>query len=215
MSGITARVLLVEGKEDLRVIPELMEANGVLWPKKPPVYIRDCDGYSKLADTDLIATELQASGLVALGIMIDADENPTNRWQSIRNVILKSVPDLPATLPKTGLIHSASNGIKLGIWIMPDNSLRGMLETFLAYLIPADDQTIWSFAQTSVAQAKQQGARFTDANLDKAHIYTWLAWQDPPGRQLHQALQQRILDPKHPEAEGFVTWFKTLYDLHD
>jgi len=39
-------VLLVEGSEDLRVIPQLMEANGIPWGNKKNqiVYIEDCEG---------------------------------------------------------------------------------------------------------------------------------------------------------------------------
>jgi hypothetical protein len=49
--------------------------------------------------------------------------------------------------------------------------------------------------------------------VDKADIYTWLAWQNPPGRQLHQAIMERILAPSHPDAQKFGNWFKTLYGL--
>jgi hypothetical protein len=77
MADTHQKVLLVEGKQDVRVIPELIEANGVNWGtrKSPVVYIRDYDGYQKLVDPDVISTELQASGLSVLGIMIDADDN--------------------------------------------------------------------------------------------------------------------------------------------
>jgi len=53
-----SRVLLVEGKYDRFVIPELMEANGVDWGtrKNPIVFIRDYEGYQKLVDPDVIST---------------------------------------------------------------------------------------------------------------------------------------------------------------
>jgi hypothetical protein len=215
VTEIHRKILLVEGKQDVRVIPELMEANGVNWGtrKSPVVYIRDYDGYQRLIDPDVISTELQASGLAAIGIMIDADDNPLARWQSLRSASLKSIPDLPETLPEGGLIHTAPNGIRFGIWIMPDNKMRGMLETFLTYLIPAGNEALWQFAQAAAEASKSKGAAFTDFQLDKANIYTWLAWQNPPGRQLHQAITERILNPSHPDAQRFVTWFKTLYDL--
>ncbi|MBF2090626.1 MAG: hypothetical protein IGR80_09375 [Synechococcales cyanobacterium K44_A2020_017] len=215
MADSYPRVLLVEGKQDRFVIPELIEANGVSWGtrKNPVVFIRDYDGYQKLVDPDVISTELQASGLSALGIMIDADDNPTGRWQSIRSTSLKSIPDIPEVLPEDGLIHTTPTGIKFGIWIMPDNNMRGMLETFLTYMIPTDREALWQFAQAATNEAKDKGALFTDSHLDKANMYTWLAWQNPPGRQLHQAIMERMLNPNHPNAQKFVTWFKTLYGL--
>jgi hypothetical protein len=218
MADIHPRILLVEGRQDRFVIPELIEANGVPWGtrKNPVVFIREYEGYQKLVDPDVISTELQASGLSALGIIIDADDNPTGRWQSIRNATLKSIPDLPETLPKDGLVHITPTRIRFGIWIMPDNQMRGMLETFLTHIIPADSadsNELWQFAQIVTNDAKRKGAGFTDAHLDKANIYTWLAWQNPPGRQLHQAIMERILHPNHPNAQQFVTWFKDLYCL--
>nr|WP_293154524.1 DUF3226 domain-containing protein [Okeania sp. SIO2C9] len=54
---------------------------------------------------------------------------------------------------------------------------------------------------------------FIENHTDQANIHTWLAWQNPPGRQLHNAVIERILNPKHPQAQIFINWFKTLYDL--
>lgn len=174
MALIHKNVLLVEGVQEVRVIPELIEANGIDWgtKKNPIVYIRDNVGYSNLSDPDLIATELQESGRSALGIVVDADEKPSDRWQSIRNACHKSVPDLPADLPENGLICDAPNGIKFGIWMMPDNKESGMLETFLACMIPNETEMLWQFAQSSVEAAKTQGAKFTEFQIDKANIYT-------------------------------------------
>lgn len=215
MADIYEKVLLVEGKQDVRVIPQLIEANGVNWvhQKSPVVHICDYGGYQNLVAPDEISTRLKASRLSVLGIMIDADDNPLGRWQSIRGASLKSIPDLPEALPEEGLIHIASSGIKFGIWMMPDNKTHGMLETFLTCMIPIGNEVLWQFAQEVAQEAKSKGAMFTDPHFDKASIYTWLAWQHPPGRQLHQAIMERILDPKHPHAERFVTWFRTLYNL--
>lgn len=216
MKNIHQKVLLVEGAEDKRIIPELIEANGIDWEIEKGNYIVHIDpngGYEKIIAPGVISTRLQVSGLKSLGIIVDADEEPENRWQSLRNACLESVSDLPLALPKEGLIHNTEEGIKFGIWIMPDNQLQGMLETFLSYLIRDDSDALWQLAQDVTQTAKQQNAPFKNTHLDKAHIYTWLAWQNPPGRQLHDAIKQRILDPKHPEAQRFVSWFRTLYDL--
>jgi hypothetical protein len=209
------KILLVEGKQDARVIPYLIEANGIAWEinKKPVVYIRDCEGNNNLVDSDIIVSELQASGLSVLGIIIDADDDSSASWQSIRNASLMSIPDIPKVLPEEGLIHTTPEGIKFGIWIMPDNKMRGMLETFLTYMIPTGNEDLWNFAQEVAQEAKSKGATFKNVHKDKANIYTWLAWQEPPGRQLHNAIMERILNPTHPNAQKFVTWFKTLYDL--
>ncbi|KKI99607.1 DUF3226 domain-containing protein [Prochlorothrix hollandica] len=145
--------LIVEGVTEQRVIPELMEKNGVLWSQKqPPVDIKVSGGYEEIT-AKVISANLKTEGLKALGLIIDADENPQERWQSIRNRALTSIDDLPEDLPETGLIHETQRGIRFGVWI----------------------------------------------------------WQNPPGRQLHQALKEKIFQPSHPHAQRFVQWFQDLY----
>ncbi|WP_088242551.1 DUF3226 domain-containing protein [Calothrix rhizosoleniae] len=206
--------LIVEGEQDKRVIPEFIEANGISWgdtKDKAIVYIESY-GNDQFIDAEVISTELKASGLTHLGLIIDADENPSGRWESVRNACLKSIPDFPEKLPETGLIHT-TNEIKFGVWIMPDNGMRGMLETFLTYMIPNESEALWQYVQSVVTEAQSKGATFKNVHIDKANIYTWLAWQDEPGRQLHQAIKERILNPHHPQAQTFFKWFKNLYDL--
>lgn len=206
--------LLVEGATEQRVIPELMERNGVLWPQEqPPVYIKDLKGYEEIT-AKVISVNLKTEGLKALGLVIDADENPQGRWQSIRDRALQSINDLPEDLPETGLIHETQRGIRFGVWMMPDNRREGMLETFLAHLLPDGSTDLWEFAQTTARSAQTDyQAPYTPVQTDKAQIYTWLAWQNPPGRQLHQALKENIFQPSHPHAQRFVQWFTDLYCL--
>jgi len=212
---VTNKVLLVEGKDDKFVIAELMKSHGLnFFTAKDIEWIKPSNGYENLAKEEVIATELLASGLTTLGIIIDADEHPNDRWTSIRNVCLKSIPDLPKDLPENGLIWDAPNDIRFGIWIMPDNKMRGMLETFLADIIPDENQVLWEFAKESVQEAKIRGSKVTPNHIDKANIYTWLAWQEPSGLQISTAVKKRtIFDRTHPNAQKFVTWFKALYEL--
>ncbi|NJL92115.1 MAG: hypothetical protein HC916_21850 [Coleofasciculaceae cyanobacterium SM2_1_6] len=97
------KILLVEGNQEIRVIPELIEKNGVVWKindKQTVVHIKGNKGDRELVDADKISTALQSSGLSILGIIIDADENPTRRWESIRNASRQSIPDIPDILPE-------------------------------------------------------------------------------------------------------------------
>ena len=213
------KVLLVEGKDEKLVIPELIKANGIDLgsEQNPIIFIDPHNGFDNLVKPDVIATELLASGLVAIGIIFDADEKPQkDRWRSVRNICLKieNMPSLPQELPEKGLIVDTLNGIKFGIWMMPDNKMRGMLETFLAEIISEENQEIWEFAKQSVNEAKIRGAKIKPNHIDKANIYTWLAWQDKPAQQIGIAVKKKtIFDPTHPNAQKFVTWFKDLYEL--
>jgi len=216
-SGYKPKKLIVEGKEDQRVIPQLIEANGILRGETKQEAVVNIEAYGNddfASNATFISTELKASGLKALGLIVDADNHDLNaRWQSIRNACLKSIPDIPEKLPITGLVHPTGSGIKFGVWIMPDNQTQGMLETFLTYLIPDEDELLWQYAKEVATEAQNKGATFINSHFDKASIYSWLAWQNPPGRQLHDAVKQKIFNPTHPQAQSFVNWFKQLYDL--
>ncbi len=207
--------LLVEGEDDQRVIPELMEANGVPWGARGSevVRIKPTDGFANMTSRTLIETEWKESGLEALGLIADANADCQSRWTSLRNRCRTIVPSVPDDLPRKGLVVTSPNGKRLGIWLMPDNSSTGMLETFLAYLVPNGSDVLWQHAERVRDEAKQLGAPYKNHHRDKAGIHTWLAWQDPPGRQLHQAIVERLLKPQSPESEVFVEWFRSLFHL--
>ncbi len=47
----------------------------------------------------------------------------------------------------------------------------------------------------------------------KPHIDPYLAGL--AGRQLHDAVKQRILAPASPQAQIFIDWFRELFELDD
>jgi len=216
MSAYNEKRLLVEGEEDKRVIPELIEANGIKWGDNERnwiVDVRQCGGIDKLLDKNLINTELKASNLKIFGIIIDADESPANRWKRVREILISRFPNIPENLPSTGLIHKTPNDIKIGIWMMPDNQERGMLETFLKFLLPNKSNKLWELSENVCQQASSLNAPFKSTHEDKAKIHTWLAWQNPPGRQLHNAVMEKILFPSSPYAATFINWFRELFEI--
>lgn len=212
----SARKLLVEGDEDKRVVPQLIEANGIDWGESESDWIVDiaaCDGFPNMVSSSLIETHLKASGLLALGLIADANGNGPDKFSAIRSHLVHAFPDFPRAPEPGGVVAENSFGLRAGIWLMPDNQSRGMMETFLTYLVPENNESILDFASDARDEAKRLGAPFRDAHADKAKIYTWLAWQDPPGRQLHDAVKQKILNPASPTTSAFVDWFKRLYQL--
>lgn len=213
-SPTPTKMLLVEGDEDQRVIPWLIEAHGVAWgPRENPVvFIKDFGGIEALLNPGAIEMELKTRGLEALGILVDADDDANRRWLRIRTRCQAAFPNLPQSLPAAGLVETNADGLKLGVWLMPDNCSCGMLETFLACLLPDASHPLWIHANNSVVEAKSLNAPFIDAHEDKARIHTWLAWQDPPGRQLHDAVKFQMLKPS-PLSAPFVAWFRSLYGV--
>lgn len=212
---IHPKVLLVEGNEDKRVIPELIEANGVPWGETADeaiVFIKEFEGVSNLLKPGVIETELKASGVETVGIMIDANDNASGRFRQICERCKTVLPDMPDDLPDEGLIHSNDEGFRLGVWLMPDNKSRGMLETFLLFLAPTENSLV-KYAKKASKAAQRIGAPYKSVHSEKAYIHTWLAWQDEPGAQLAQAVKKQLLNPASPHAVPFVNWFRGLFEV--
>ena len=192
-----------------------MEANGVVWQYTdgPVVYIEEHGGVDELLQPGVIEAELKASGLEALGVMVDADGDARNQWERIKTRCHNQFTGLPEEIPTSGLIISSSDGPSFGVWIMPNNRFAGMLEDFLIQLIPDDCQNLYNLVERCVSEAADSGAPFKPVHRTKAELYTWLAWQDEPGKQLHQAVHHRVLDPGKPESQSFVTWFRALFNV--
>lgn len=206
--------LLVEGKTELRLLPYLLENNGVEWPEeRVPVRIRDMDGFSNFWRNNAIETELKASGVKSVGLIFDADEPEDRRWETVMKHCKSFATDFPDTPQNGGWVTAETSlGPRFGVWMMPDNLSRGYLETFLALLVPENDG-LWGFAQDVVDHVIDREARYATRGSDKAKIHSWLAWQADPGRQLHEAVKHKIFESSSPRAAPFVKWFRELFEL--
>ena len=207
--------LLVEGKDDQFAIAGLMRAH-TPWGDSAdewPVFIKPLDGVESLLAEGSISTHWKSSGLTHLGIVVDANEEFDGRWARLSDLCGSLVAEFPKALPTNGLVRSDTEGKRLGIWIMPDNRSRGMLETFLRFLVPGTDDPLWTYARTAAKHARSKGAPYSQVHFDKAAIHTWLAWQDEPGPPLGLALIRKCLDPESDQARPFVEWFKELFEL--
>lgn len=207
------RVLVVEGKDELRVLPELLELAGIAWSKgNEPVRIEEQDGIGNILAPGFIETTLKASGVAAVGIVVDADGDPGSRWERVRARLVTSYPDFPTELPASGAVHAIADKPRISVWVMPDNVRTGMLETLLLAL-RTGDPALHDHARDATHQARTLGAPFRDSHREKAELHAWLAWQDPPGRQLHEAVRSRRLPPAPQVTDPFVGWFRQLFEI--
>lgn len=199
--------LLVEGKNDQHVIWALCKLHQV--PETFDVLVPEDGGLEAvLAD---IPIRLKEAGLQALGVVIDADEDIRIRWQSLRTRLQQAGYSLPSRLSPNGFAASPSNRPRIGVWIMPDNRLPGILENFVTQLIPANDP-LRSVAEDTLQSIEQRGLhRYQIPHRPKALIHTWLAWQEAPGMPMGQAITARALQYDAATANRFVNWLQTLF----
>lgn len=203
-----SNIVLVEGKNDKHVICHLLNHYAI---PEGRIAFKDKEGINNMLES--LPIELRASELERLGIVIDADINLTSRWQSLRDTLIKSgyvgVPDIPEA--RGTIIHETDRPI-VGIWLMPDNKLPGMLEDFVSFLVPAGDP-LWSKASDCISGISEAHQRFPTGHRIKAHIHTWLAWQKEPGTPLGSAITKRYLDAEAPHARLLMNWIQALFVL--
>ena len=93
---------------------------------------------------------------------------------------------------------------------MPDNQIPGMLEDFVASLIPREDALL-AKAETVLQELEATGInRYSILQHPKALIHTWLAWQENPGMPMGQAITARVLSSSQPGAIAFIAWLGRL-----
>lgn len=94
------RVLLVEGGDDERVVHYLCERLRV----QHNFHIKDKGGLDDLLRS--ISPELKAAGRLAVGILVDANDSPDSRWQSVADRIRSAGIVPPSHLDRNGITIS-------------------------------------------------------------------------------------------------------------
>ena len=149
---------------------------------------------------------------MVIGIVLDADTGVDRRWASIRAKLRDHSYQFPDVPDENGTIIDAQEPLpKLGVWLMPNNQTRGMLEDFCLEMI---EQRARETAGTAVVDAQRKGVcTFQAAHLSKAIVHTYLAWQDEPGRPLGQAITTQALRPLTQTARAFTDWLTRLFAI--
>jgi hypothetical protein len=202
------KILLVEGSDDEHVLKHLCGERGVgkLDEVKPQGdVIRLLENFP---------VRLKESDVEALGVVIVADTDLAARWQSLRDRLTKAgYQNVPANPAPTGTILAPpSDGLlpRVGVWIMPDNQTKGILEDFLHFLVPSGSR-LFGHVKSSVAAIPESERRFSQLAEPKAIIHTWLAWQQEPGKPLGTAITAKFLDANVPQVDVLVAWLKALF----
>ena len=198
--------LLVEGNDDLHVIANIR--NGHLMTDN--FEIVDCQGVTEIPDKLLAFIKNKVE---VIGVVVDADDNLSARWQSIRNTLISQGYNVPIKPERNGtIIRGLERQPKIGIWIMPDNVQQpGMLEHFVTTLIPAEDK-LKPVAEEVLNRLETESINgYKLIHRSKALIHTWLAWQEAPGTPMGLAITKSYLDHNTELCDRCATWLKELF----
>ena len=204
------RVLFVEGSDDLHVVLQLcLRSESV-----PEFRIVNRDGKDNLLKT--ISDDIDTPGRVAVGIVMDANDNLAARWQTIKNRIEESdiirenniaLPDKPD--PSGTIIEGTRRLPRIGIWLMPDNQSPGELEDFIKKMIP-DGDSVWPRSESYIDGIPEGDRKFTEGKILRAKVHAWLATRREP-RKMGQAITTRDLDISEENCQTFVHWLRELF----
>lgn len=203
------RLLLVEGQDDKHVVRHIVEACGLA----TEVRITEAEGVGKLLDA--IPSQASVRGRKVLGVVVDANGDPTARWEALTKRFQESQPlqEAGITLPQQprpqGIVQAErSRCPRIGIWMMPDNIRPGELEDFVKEMIPSHDP-VWPSAEGYI-DALPQPRRFQPEKTEKAKVHAWLATRKEPGR-MGAAIGAGDLDVNSESCQTFVNWLRKLF----
>lgn len=202
------RVLMVEGPDDEHVVKHICGGRSLGNIEK----IHQYGGKAPLLEG--IGARLKESDIAALGILIDADTDLQACWQAVTDRLRRAgygnIPELP--VPEGTLLPAPADSLlpRVGIWLMPDNRVPGILEDFLRFLVPPNN-ALFAHVEDSVDNIPPEQRRFDDLKKPKATVHTWLAWQKEPGKPLGQAISARYLDPHLPAVDTFAKWLQRTF----
>lgn len=211
---VRPNLLIVEGYTDLNTVVGVMRKHAE-WPDTKahaPVWISRGGSVKEILHNENVEAMVTAKGLRNLGLMVDANSSCEGRYESIRGRFVEYFPTMPERISPHGLIVENADGIRLGVWIMPDNHSSGAVEDFLIGLVPEGSKILMERTINHV-ESMHNISPFRRSHVHKARLYSWLALQDPPTMDPLKALYTGALDAKHPTATEFVNWFIELYRL--
>ena len=168
-------VILYEGSEEKHVMYHLV--NEILNIDVYEIFnFPEIQGYNQLLD--MFPVQIKDSELKTICVIIDANLNISSRWDSLKKILkdseYKNVPKKPK--PEGIILTDQSPKLpNVGIWIMPDNNSPGMLEDFIKYLIPEEDNLIEYSKQCVQKLIDDRKNRFIIKHKSKAEMHTWLA----------------------------------------
>jgi hypothetical protein len=210
--------LLVEGENDLHVISALCQKHNVpetfdiLHPKRSSL---QADGVDQLLENFRLQLLGSAGDTKALGVVLDADDLPDQRWQQVTSVIKRvNFGYVISAHPEpNGVIISAPYDYRprVGIWLMPNNVTFGELADFVSFLIPSNDK-LSPYANNTLDEIERINLNLYKKKRSKAFIHTWLAWQSEPGLPMGRAITAKALSADSSIALTFVDWLNRLFN---
>ncbi|MEM9454649.1 MAG: DUF3226 domain-containing protein [Myxococcota bacterium] len=204
----TRNRLYVEGADDFHVVCALVRKSGISWEASDEriPFAPFTNGDANAIKQAVVAAKNQTP---RVGLVIDGDAAPKNRWHELRRRFTSIGLELPEIYTDNGVVISFAGVCRLGIWMMPHGGQPGAVEALVASLVP--ESPLEQHARVATEQARSVGAEFADKDLQKARLRAWLSWQKAPGAPYGRAIDAGFLHSSSPMTVALVAWFRRLF----
>lgn len=213
-------VLLVEGGTDQDLVDGFRDAfnkfDSSQWISTD-FEIMNMKGVDKLVGS--VSTVLKAPKRRVVGMIVDADHDAGERWNTLKSELSNCAAQLGLDFPipeepQLGgtIIEFPAKIPRVGIWIMPDNVSSGALEDFVVRMIRPDDK-IWPLSEKYIDGIPFENRKFSPGNprkIVKAKVNAWLAAGEWPA-PLHEAVKGQDLDIGVSICKDFAFWLSRLF----
>lgn len=222
MSLRTENILLIEGCADRTLFSALMRELKISDVTVcPPMDLGGVyNGKNNAIDLlPSLISQMEHGHVKRLGIIVDADfkhnhSGHTSTYKKVTQLLSNSGYKIPSPYPSKLLkyIFQHPDGLPdIGLWIMPDNNSDGMLENWVeASITDAGQIKLLRQAKASIGQIK---APFFDIKTHqiKAEIYTWLAWQKMPDKDIASVVGDKLIDLNSINVKNLSAWAKDVF----
>ena len=197
------RVLLVEGVEDQRFLSALLRLGS-------EVQIVPMGGKDRLRVVlDLVVEQARKlDGLLALGIVRDADDSPDRAFASVANA-LRSRQLRP---PDRHGEYSEGAEPAVGVFIAPDGVSPGSMETLLVRSVEDEAEARCTEEYLECVAAVRE-APWNAAKRDKAFAYSYLAVSVDPEERHSVGAAQGTWKRESPSFADLIQFVKRLSEV--
>lgn len=200
--------LLLEGKDDCSVTRAVCEKLNIT----ESFDLIDCGSKDEIPKKLKAYFLKKKPDIEAIGIVLDADTDFMSRWQSLERQLQDLGYSIAETRKEGVILKGEERQPDIGIWIMPNNTSVGMLEDFVQYLIPIDDQLL-TFSKSILDELeKRELNKYKLIHKAKAEIHTWLAWQETPGTPMGLAIKKAYLTTDNELCKFYGKWLDSLFN---
>lgn len=194
----TRYLIIGEGKDELHFVSELTRS----FLDSEKFQASEIGGKTLLRYTlPAIMEDPRFKSLECIAILRDADDDARAAFDSVRNVVVAAGLEPP-------MRHGGfSAGIpRVGIFILPDGSNPGMIETLCVQSLEGvpGKLCIESFLDCT----REQG--ITVEHRDKAAAYSWLAIQREAGKSVGIAAKSGYWHLEHPVFQPLTAFLRAM-----